>query len=324
MASAWAAHVSHARQMGELAQIDAGKKPLGVLADECKTRRWENREPATCNRYVRTWNLHINPYLGTTPVVRVTAPVIEDWLATLKRQGVSADGRRRALSLLRSILARGIEWGYVRGNQAASIPMPTADPKPSVRPLAPAQVEAIVRQMDRPEDQVLTRLLAYAGLRPGEALALTDQHVKKKTLLIEQAVSNGRIKATKTRQVRSVDLLAPLGSELREWMLATGRRGLLFPRFDGEPWRDTDYQNWTRRIFAPAARDAGITATPYTLRHSFASLLIHAGEPVTYVAAQLGHAPTMTLDTYAHVFADLERGVDFDPAKAIAEALSVV
>lgn len=302
--------------------MDSGSQDLGVVAKECDTRRWARREPATRSRYQRTWDLHINPYLGTIPVGKIRPATVEDWLGRLAKDGVSADGQRRALSLLRSILARAIEWEYVTTNAAQGIPMPPADQSPTVRPLSPDQVEQIVRQLESPRDQLLTRTLAYAGPRPGEALALTTDHVRKTTLLIEQANANGRIKTTKTRKVRTVDLLPPLAKTLKEWIVESGTRGLLFPRFDGHPWTDTDYRNWTRRIFAPAARDAGLTATPYTLRHSFASLLIHAGEPVTYVAAQLGHSPSMCLDTYSHVFADLERGADFDPAQAIASAMA--
>jgi hypothetical protein len=39
----------------------------------------------------------------------------------------------------------------------------------------------------------------------------------------------------------------------------------------------------------------------YDLRHTFATLLLAKGVPITYVAAQLGHArPTTTLQWYAH------------------------
>jgi hypothetical protein len=43
---------------------------------------------------------------------------------------------------------------------------------------------------------------------------------------------------------------------------------------------------------------------PYDLRHAFCSLLIAEGLSVLEVARQAGHAPTMMLDTYAHVMAD--------------------
>ena len=56
--------------------------------------------------------------------------------------------------------------------------------------------------------------------------------------------------------------------------------------------------------------------TPYVLRHSYASLLIHAGRPVTEVAQELGHGPEMTMRVYAHVFREApERGLE--PAELI-------
>ena len=45
---------------------------------------------------------------------------------------------------------------------------------------------------------------------------------------------------------------------------------------------------------------------PYDLRHSFVSLLIHEGRNVVDVARQAGHAPTMSLNTYAHVFEEFD------------------
>ena len=65
---------------------------------------------------------------------------------------------------------------------------------------------------------------------------------------------------------------------------------------------DTARQNWRRRVYAAAAADLGLPTTrPYDLRHSFVSLLIHEGRSVVQ---QSGHAPTMTLSTYAHMFAE--------------------
>ena len=52
---------------------------------------------------------------------------------------------------------------------------------------------------------------------------------------------------------------------------------------------------------------------PHQLRHTFASLLLQAGEPVTYVSHQLGHKDSaITLRVYAHWLPDTHgrRGVD--------------
>ena len=55
-------------------------------------------------------------------------------------------------------------------------------------------------------------------------------------------------------------------------------------------------------------------------RHAFASLLIYEGRlSVVDIAAQLGHNPTVCLDTYAHVMAEQRGG---DPISAEAEISS--
>lgn len=216
-------------------------------------------------------------------------------------------------------MSRAVEWEYAPHNPLREVPMPEAGIKKAVRPLTPMQSESIAMAASRERDRQLMRLMAFAGLRPQEAFALTTDHVRKRTLLIEQAIADGEIKSTKTEKIRSVDLLKPLGDSLRAWIMESGTRGLIFPAKGGSPISESDYRNWTRRIFAPAAAAAGVVATPYTLRHSFASLLIHAGHPVTYVASQMGHSPTLCLSTYAHVFADLDMQIDAE--SAIAEAM---
>ena len=52
---------------------------------------------------------------------------------------------------------------------------------------------------------------------------------------------------------------------------------------------------------------------PHQMRHTFASLLLAAGEPITYVSRQLGHHDSaITLRVYAHWLPDTtaRKGVD--------------
>ncbi|HTY97501.1 MAG TPA: site-specific integrase, partial [Solirubrobacteraceae bacterium] len=193
------------------------------------------------------------------------------------------------------------------------------------RPLAPASVEKM-RAASSPRDAVLFSVLAYAGLRPGEALALRWGDVREHTLLIERAVSLGAVKDTKTGAHRTVRLLAPLAVDLREWRMRGGRpgeRAFIFPARDGGPWSAPAYQSWRRRAFARAARAAGVEgARPYDLRHSFASLLLHEGRSVIYVARQLGHGAELTLGTYGHVMDELDESPRQDAEAAILAARS--
>lgn len=48
--------------------------------------------------------------------------------------------------------------------------------------------------------------------------------------------------------------------------------------------------------------------------------MIHAGYSPVELAAELGHATTLTLDTYAHLFSEFARGERVDPEGAIRDA----
>jgi len=76
--------------------------------------------------------------------------------------------------------------------------------------------------------------------------------------------------------------------------------GLVFPGPEGGLWTKTTYDNWRKRAFDRACTAAKVEqATPYALRHSVASLLIHEGRSVMYVARQLGHDARLTDDLWA-------------------------
>ncbi len=105
----------------------------------------------------------------------------------------------------------------------------------------------------------LVSVLAYACLRPGEALGFQRRHVRTDTMLIEQAVAHGKRKLQKTGRVyRTMDLLAPLVGDFVEWFetadLDRPNAGL-FLRLDGGWFHQ-------RRLGQPArppdARPAGL------------------------------------------------------------------
>jgi len=71
----------------------------------------------------------------------------------------------------------------------------------------------------------------------------------------------------------------------------------------------------------PGAQEVGLErGRPYDLRHSFASLLLHEGRSVIYVARQLGHGAVLTMRTYGHVIEELEDRPQLPAEDAIREA----
>jgi integrase len=320
--------ITRRKRLGTLAELDAGKETL----DQFVTETWvpahaENLSPKTRAWYASLYAKHIGPQLGSTPLRSLTIDRVTGWQAERVRSGAGKEAVRRSLRLLGGIMQRAVEHGRIPTNPARNVRPVKANPSPEVRPLAPSTVE-LMRAIVPPRDATLISILAYAGLRPGEALGLRWGDIRQRTILVERAVSLGEFSATKTKQTRAVRMLAPLAQDLAEWRLRTGRPGdkkLVFPRDDGEPWKAHDWQNWRRRTFADAIKPTGLErARPYDLRHSFASLLLAEGRTIHYVAKQLGHSALMTMNTYGHVIDELEDELRVDPEKEIMRARGVV
>ena len=75
--------------------------------------------------------------------------------------------------------------------------------KRAVRAVPPAIVEQIREKLlddERVRDATLVSVHAYAGRRPGEALALTWRHGAKRTILVERAAGLGEIKESSSER----------------------------------------------------------------------------------------------------------------------------
>ena len=110
---------------------------------------------------------------------------------------------------------------------------------------------------------MLVSLLAYAGLRPEEALALVWGDITARHIRIERAVALGEIREDDVvkRHDRSVRLLQPLAEDLRAWKPARGAiplpNQLLFSRRDGGVWQDHDWRKRSARLLRLAAHPGG-------------------------------------------------------------------
>jgi len=169
------------------------------------------------------------------------------------------------------------------------------------------EVEQLAQAMRRDDDKVLIRLLAYGGLRIGEALALRrrDLDSVRHTLAIRRSVEDVKgylhVGETKGGEDRTITLPDALSEELARQLesMPPGPDALIFGNRKGGYRR---YRNWRRDSFDPAVEKAGLTLTPHDLRGTAASLLIDAGASVKDVQLLLGHQDeTTTIRLYARV-----------------------
>ena len=221
------------------------------------------------------------------------------------------------MTLLGAILQRAAEAKRIPYNPQRVVRKGRLPLASEVRPLAPVTVEAMRRVADLREATIVS-VLAYAGLRPGELRALRWRDVRERTLLVN---------AHKTARRRTVRLLAPLAADLAEWRIACGcpdDAAIVFLGENGGMWSANGFEKWRQRRFGTLLAAAGIErGRPYELRHSFASLLLHEGRDVIYVARQLGHGAELTLRTYGHVIEELEDSPQLPAEEAIRQARHV-
>ncbi len=168
---------------------------------------------------------------------------------------------------------------------------------------------SIIPEVSASQDGTMVRLMAWTGLRWGEAAGLRVKRVNldARTLHVTEAVSEVGGKLvwghTKGHADRYVTFPAFLSAEVSA--LVAGKRPdeLVFPSSEGTALRNP---NFRKRTFDPAVKLAELEPLRiHDLRHTFASLAVAAGADVKVLQAALGHKDAaMTLNTYASLLGD--------------------
>lgn len=351
------AEIKRRQRLGTIADLDAGTQTLDRFVVDTWTPTYAAQlAPKTRAVYAVLYDRHISPELGSLQLRQLNPENIRRWQADRLKDGAGPAAIHKSITLLGNILQRAVEGGHIQANPARAVRKARVPKNGEVRPLAPRTVEAMRSELLNPapvqvaasdtgkrrrraytatvpgsahtrqRDSVIISILAYAGLRPEEMLALRWSDIRERTILIERAVADGQLVPTKNHKTRTVRLLSPLAADLRQFRVASGRPAadnLIFPADDGEAWPESAWQSWRSHQFTRALKAAGLSrARPYDLRHSFASLLLHEGRNVIYVARQLGHGARLTLDTYGHVIEELEEAPQTDAEAAITQARS--
>jgi integrase len=308
-AEAYEAKVKLAKRKGELEDLDAGRQSLEDFAEEWFRNYADPRLAATTLEHYRGLrDRYIIPRLGKLQLRRLKPETIQRFQTDLASEGVGQETIRKTLVLLQGMLERAVEWGRIQANPARVIKKPRASRSRAVEPMSPETVEALRGRL-RQRDAVLVSVLAYGGLRPGEALALTWADVRGQTIVVDKALALGETKETKTRRNRTVRLLKPLASDLAAWRMACGRppdSEHVFPMKSGGLWTDSAYRNWRTKVYVPAAKAVGIKSPRlYDIRHSAASLMFAEGRNPAEIAEHMGHSIQTLLGTYTHVIEEL-------------------
>ena len=316
------AEIGRRKSQGLGAPISGGKETLDeFLVSTWRPLRGSNLTEKTLSNYEWVWGRYVGPAFGDVPLREINVERIGRWRAQLLEDGRGPRVVHDAVQILGSVLQVAVDTDRLVANPARKVqnPLPKRK-KAEVRPLTPNEIELLRSCLGR-RDAAAVGVMAYAGLRPGEAWALTWDDIKDRTV---------RVHSQKTQTSRSVPIRPEVQRTLDEWRDIQGAAGgLVFPDLTGKQVTEEGHKSWGRHQFREGIKKAGLDSiepnvTPYTLRHSCASLLLHEGRSVIEVARWMGHSPVMTLRVYGHVMDDLVGGGHVNGDELVIQARSLL
>jgi integrase len=265
----------------------------------------------------------VAPHIGRLRLDALAPADIQDCYAALLKEGRGARSVALTHSVLHAAFRRAVQLDLAQRNptEAATPPRVERNERPA---LTLEQLDQLIAETADPQLRVLMLLLATAGPRIGEALAIrwSDVDLKSGMIRVERTVQRQKEKGlvfselkTKLsrRTVTLVTMMVPILREHRqrqiEHRLLLGPEwhddDLVFPSAVGTP---LDPMNAYHR-FQAALQHAGLPRMRlHDLRHTATTLMMAAGlDPVT-IQRTLGHANiTLTLGTYSHVMPSMQR-----------------
>ena len=305
-------------ERSEVATPRPGEVPtLMEYADAWLATRTDLAE-TTRVQYDRWLTFHIYPELAHTPVNELTGQRIQGWQDKRLAEGAGPAVLGKAQTLLSQILDKAVIEGLLAHNPVAPVKRPRYK-KGTANPLSVAQVEGLRRwylERDDLGSATLISVLAYIGLRPQDALALTWADDEGELLVNKKNVAGEIVPGSKTGEhQRWAYIPAPVRADLNEWRERIPDATLIFPNRDGNPWTAANYNNWRSRrqfkdgkpakikCFKLAVVETGLSESvkPYDLRHTAASLYALAGWNHLEIANQLGHSPEVSVRVYQHL-----------------------
>ena len=246
---------------------------------------------------------------------------VGEWLQALRTGAdggapLSASSAARALAAVRGLHSfLDAERVSATGDPSRLVPSP-ALPRRLPHPLTIDQVEALLEAAGRPgtgrdateralRDRALLELLYGLGARISEAtgLDLDDVDLRERSAVLRGKGDKHRIVPVGRYALEALGAYLTRGRPA----LASRGRGTAAIFLGGRGTRLTRQAAW--QVVQRCAREADLSdlaepISPHTLRHSYATHLLHGGADVRSVQELLGHASVTTTQLYTQVTVD--------------------
>lgn len=327
--SAEEAELAGARRLLELGHLTSDPSQITVAE---WMREWldvwrSQVAASTMDTYANTVERHIIPNLGSLTLAEISPRHIQRWQNNLLKTlapGTVIECRR----VLRTGLGYAVSMEILSRQPVSGVRAPAA-PSRAKRVWSAEQVRMVLDGIEDAQISAALRLLATTGMRVGDLLALRweDIDLNAGVLTIARHARRSKerglefVEGRKSGAGRRIELDSTTVSIMRAWSVEQKKIRLRSPM-----WRDEGLVMTVRfhtngvmggalstatiRLWVEqAAKRAGVPVlSPHGLRHTWATIALTNGVPLTVVSERLGHAsPRITLQTYAHLLPSADR-----------------
>jgi integrase len=257
-AERWLVHQRSLMARGDWTDPALGRITFGEYAEAWLESR-ADLKPKTRHQYQSLMRLHIMPTWGTVPLAKITFEDLTQWVARLSLAGLGPSGIRQSVFVMSAVLDHAVRSARIRSNPAHGLGLPRPKRRDYVY-LTHTQVRTLADEAGR--WRLLVLLLAYTGLRWGEATALRvyDIDFDRRRVDVRRAFSDvgGRVilGTPKSHLSRSVPVPRFIAVYLAAARDAKRPDDLVFTMPGGTVMR---LSNWRGTSFVPARARAGLS-----------------------------------------------------------------
>jgi len=241
---------------------------------------------STFSDYKYSMNRYVLPSFGNTPIRSISYMDIKKFMSTLS---CSHKRKNNVLVPMRSVFKMAFLSEIIDRNPMDRIRNLKTD-KPDIYPLSMEEVKLFLEKVSERYRNFFI-VAFFTGMRFGEMAALKWRHVDYKLGVIKVRETRvmgeeGRPKTKKS--TRDIKLLPPVIEALRDQRKKTfGQSEYVFlNQYD----KNIDPMSMNTHVWKKALKAAGLAPRSlYQTRHTFATLMLDAGEHPGWVQKMMGH-----------------------------------
>lgn len=245
----------------------------------------------------------ILPYFKDKPINEISPADIRKWQNGIIEAGLKPTTQRLINSQLNTILNFAVKYynlpknpckvvGLIGSSKAGKMDFWTLD-----------EFQTFIACVDSPRHKVLFSILYYAGLRCGEALALTPADIDLEKKVIHVSKTFHRIKKRDVvttpkspNSIRAIPIPSFLRDQIQDYMkriygLRESERLFPLTRCGVEDF-------FKRHLIKAGVKQIRV----HDVRHSHVSLLIDMGFPAMLIAERIGDTVDMVNNIYGHLY----------------------